>query len=238
MLIIKNRNKYPDHFVEKILNSRDNDGATPLFLAASIGATDTVEVLLGQPGINVNKKNDKDVTPLRAALGGDHAEPAELLLEYQKVFKKDDFFHQNWNPLCHAAGLGFVHVNKKSAERKKGERELDLGDGEGLTALYLAASGGHVRVVKSLIKAGADINCLSKGNLTPLYGASKQGHARIVEILLGEKGIHLDIRSDEGDNALDIAVTGGFDAVADLLMEYVPPEDEEKVDEKDQENEK
>jgi ankyrin repeat protein len=231
MLIKKHKDKHKDDFVEKILNGPDKDGSSPLFHASFVGHASVVEVLLGQDGIDPNQKNLKDVTPLRAALGNDNADAAELLLEHENpegVLQVDGSkeFHQNWNPLCHAAAGGYVYVVNLLLKRDKitkpvGERtesELDLQNGDGMTALYLAANGGHTRVVKSLLKAGAKIDEKSKGNLTPLYGAASAGHARIVEILL-EKDAAVDIRDDEGDTALDAAVKGGHGAVAELLME-------------------
>ncbi|KAK0716520.1 ankyrin repeat-containing domain protein [Apiosordaria backusii] len=231
MLLKKHKAKYPEEFVDGILNGQDKDGASPLFHAAFVGHVEVVEVLLAQDGIEVNQKNGKDVTPLRAALGNDNPDAAELLLEHEEkdadgkdtgVLAVDGSkeFHQNWNPLCHASAGGYIYVVNLLLKRGnvKGE-DLELKNGDGMTALYLAASGGHTRVVKSLLKAGANVNELSKGNLTPLYGAASGGHARIVEILL-DNGAKQKHRSDEGDTALDAAVKGGHGAVAELLMEH------------------
>ncbi|KAK4461464.1 putative ankyrin repeat domain-containing protein [Cladorrhinum samala] len=235
MLIKKHKAKFPDDFDEKILNGPDKDGNTSLYHAAFVGHVEVTEVLLGQPGIDPNKKNSKEVTPLRAGLGNDNPEAAELLLEHEDADGKLEVdgskaCHQNWNPLCHASANGYIHVVNLLLRRANitgppdaaaaAGSELDLQDGDGNTALFLACSGGHVRVVKSLLKAGAGINVMSKGNLSPLYGAASAGHARVVEILLShsEKPNHA-LRSDEGDNALDAAVKGGHNAVAELLME-------------------
>ncbi|KAK4161625.1 putative ankyrin repeat domain-containing protein [Cladorrhinum sp. PSN259] len=233
MLIKKHKAKYEADFAAKILNGPDKDGSSPLFHACFVGHTAVVEVLLGQPDIDPNQKNLKDVTPLRAALGNDNADAAELLLEYEPPEGKPEVdgshkCHQNWNPLCHAAAGGYVYVvnlllkreniTKPDPDGTSKESELDLQDGDGMTALYLAANGGHIRVVKSLLNAGAKIDAKSKGNLTPIYGAASAGHARIVEILL-EKNAVTTLRSDEGDTALDAAVKGGHGAVAELLME-------------------
>ncbi|KAK3988897.1 putative ankyrin repeat domain-containing protein [Cladorrhinum sp. PSN332] len=233
MLIKKHQVKHPADFVDKILNGPDKDGASPLFHAAFVGHAEVIEVLLGQPSINPNLKNYKDVTPLRAGLGNDNPDAAELLLEHENptgVLEVDGSkeCHQNWNPLCHAAANGYIYVVNLLLKRDNiinpvapaTESELDLQDGDGMTALYLAANGGHTRVVKSLLKAGAKIDEKSKGNLSPLYGAASAGHARIVEILLS-RNAKTDIRNDEGDTALDAAVKGGHGAVAELLMEHV-----------------
>lgn len=318
MLIKKHKAKFSENdFIKNILNGPDKDGNTSLYHAAFVGHVEVTEVLLGQKGIDPNRKNVKDVTPLRAGLGNDNAEAAELLLEHENdegelEVDGSKAFHQNWNPLCHAAANGYIYVVNlllrrdkitgvklplaqklaltnaaadaanavaaaadraaidakaaadadpadtalataakeaadKNTDAKKAakeaadavgiakeaadkeaaaggaskEPELDLQDGDGNTALFLACSGGHIRVVKSLLKAGANINVKSKGSVTPLYGAASNGHARIVEILLDWKtGPDITLRSDEGDNALEAAVKGGHNAVAELLMEH------------------
>lgn len=223
LLLKKYMAKYPEKFIDRILNGADKDDASPLFHAAFVGHANVVEVLLAQEGINVNQKNGKDWTPLRAALGNDNADAAELLAEHTgvKVTKK---FHKNWNPLCHAAAAGYIHVVKLILERGDKDPlnnikvELDEVDGDGMTALYLAASGGHLRVVKCLLASGAKVNQDSKGYLMPLYGAAAAGHSRIVEILLQHQA-DPKARTLEGDSALDAAVKQGHTAAADLLME-------------------
>ncbi|KAK0665942.1 putative ankyrin repeat domain-containing protein [Cercophora samala] len=223
LLLKKHKQSFPAEFEDRILNGQDKDGAGPLFHAAFVGHADVIEVLLAQQGIKVNLKNAKDWTPLRAALGNDNADAAELLVEDANVIATKAF-HVNWNPLCHASGAGYIHVVKLLLAKDGVKDEIDLQDGDGMTALYLASNNGHTRVVKSLLEAGAKLNQESKGYLMPLYGAASAGHARIVEILLG-KGADASPRTHEGDSALDASVTGGHAAVAELLMDHLTKTD-------------
>lgn len=230
---------------DKFLNGKDKDGNTPLYHAAFAGHTLVVEALLNEEGIDVNIKNERDWTPLRAALGTDNAEAAELIADEQTV-DGTKRFHKNWNPLCHAASNNHIHVVKllleKSGvstdvpapspepvmtdeERKKAEKErekeIDQQDGDGMTALYLAASKGHLRVVKALLKKNASVTAESKGYLMPLYGAALGGHARIVRYLLQQPNIERAPKTFEGETPLDAAVKGGHTKVAELLMDAI-----------------
>ena len=70
----------------------------------------------------------------------------------------------------------------KSAEKK--EDMVNARDWDNLTPLSAAASGGHLEVVKLLIKEGADVNAKDKDNVTALMEASLKGHTKVVETLL------------------------------------------------------
>ncbi|GFE54249.1 ankyrin repeat-containing protein [Babesia ovis] len=55
---------------------------------------------------------------------------------------------------------------------------------EGLTALHLAADRGHIKVVKCLLKYGADMNAVDDNNDTPLLVAAAAGNRPVVDLLL------------------------------------------------------
>src|SRR4051812_19837415 len=53
----------------------------------------------------------------------------------------------------------------------------------GVTALHLAACGGHREAARALVAAGADVNATAKDG-TPLSVAVWEGHLEVVELLL------------------------------------------------------
>lgn len=55
----------------------------------------------------------------------------------------------------------------------------------GNTALHLAAEGGHVKVVRQLLQAGAKPSDENLEGYTPLHLAAKNGHLRVLAALKG-----------------------------------------------------
>lgn len=54
----------------------------------------------------------------------------------------------------------------------------------GTTPLFFAAQGGHLDVVKILMKTGASVDTPSADGGTPLFVAAQGGHVKIVRELL------------------------------------------------------
>lgn len=94
---------------------------------------------------------------------------------------------------------------------------LDRKDGQGQTALLLAVAGGHTRVAKALIEAGADINAVAANMDTPWLLAGASGHAEILKLMIG-RGPNLALRNRFGGNALIPACERGHVEAAGVLL--------------------
>ncbi|RST05263.1 hypothetical protein E2C00_15320 [Streptomyces sp. WAC05374] len=97
----------------------------------------------------------------------------------------------------------------------------EAADGDGDTALYLAAVSGHAGIVRLLLAAGADPGRGSgrgAGDL-PLCGAACGGHTDVVRALLAA-GARPDQREEFGFTALAWAVRQGFADTVGVLLEY------------------
>lgn len=68
---------------------------------------------------------------------------------------------------------------------------LDVRDGDGNTALMLAAYNGHVETVEMLIARGADVNIPNSRNQSPIAGAIFKGEEEVVRVLK-QAGADLD----------------------------------------------
>jgi ankyrin repeat protein len=79
---------------------------------------------------------------------------------------------------------------------------------DGWTPLHLAVANGCLKIVELLIRAKADVNAKNKWNRTPLFGAADNGSLGVAEVLLDVPGIEVNVRDDDGQTALDMALNG------------------------------
>ena len=89
---------------------------------------------------------------------------------------------RGWSPVMYAAWRG-----DKSGLNAALKSSPDLGqkDSAGMTALALAAQGGHLTVIDTLISAGASLECGDTA-LHPMVLATKQGHVSVVRSLISK----------------------------------------------------
>ena len=104
--------------------------------------------------------------------------------------------------------------------------DVNAARGDGLTALHLAAEGGHDAVAQALVAAGAAVDAGTRvGGYTPLQVAARAGHGGVALRLL-EAGADPNARTtNSGVTALHLAAsaTGGGPAVAALLDHGADP---------------
>jgi hypothetical protein len=85
--------------------------------------------------------------------------------------------------------------------------------------VYTAAQEGHVQIIRTLCKLGADINVRDKVDRTPVFMAASKGDQKMVK-LLRKLGADMNDKSIVGMTPLDAARLQRHAAVADKLMRY------------------
>ncbi|GKU86427.1 hypothetical protein SLEP1_g955 [Rubroshorea leprosula] len=91
-------------------------------------------------------------------------------------------------------------------------------DGNGLTALHTAASGGGNQICKYLVEdLKIDVNLTDKSGLTPLHYASKFDRFHIAKYLL-KNGANPNAMNDVGRISLHFAAESGSKKLVKLLM--------------------
>ncbi|XP_060536135.1 protein fem-1 homolog B isoform X2 [Cylas formicarius] len=89
---------------------------------------------------------------------------------------------------------------------------------EGASALWCAACAGHLHVVKTLVRAGANVNHPTKTNSTPLRAACFDGRLDIVKYLACHKA-DIHIANKYNNTCLMIAAYKGHLDVVSFLLE-------------------
>jgi ankyrin repeat protein len=185
-----------------------------LALAARKGHKSMVEMLLTR-GADANRVDATQYspTPLGNAVESGNEEVVRVLLaQGADVEVKDP---RGQTPLSKAAEMGKVHLVNLLLE--VGRSDANSKDSYGRTPLVLAAMRGHTAIVQALLANGAgDAGQYSK-HTAPLTWAAQRGHEAIVKLLL-ESSVY-DVSHDSMNEALILAVDGGYDSVVEAILD-------------------
>ncbi|KAH9175534.1 hypothetical protein EDB89DRAFT_319654 [Lactarius sanguifluus] len=136
--------------------------------------------------------------------------------------------HSNWEdylksemlpraaPLYYAALCGFHQIVEHLA--LKYPQYTNAICGRTGTALHSASVEGHVEVVRSLLKYGADVDARGLLGQSPLQFASYKGHLNVVRCLL-DHGADAEFRGDIRMTPLTYAATWGTLEIVRVLFE-------------------
>uniref|UniRef100_A0A1B6C2I3 Protein fem-1 homolog B n=1 Tax=Clastoptera arizonana TaxID=38151 RepID=A0A1B6C2I3_9HEMI len=141
----------------------------------------------------------------------------------QEVIEQDG---QRCTPLIIAARLGHDKVVKILTSRflpyidieQEGSVIVESYVINGASALWCAAGSGYLPVVKTLVKAGADVNHATLTNSTPLRAACFDGRLDIVKYLT-EHGADINIANKYNNTCLMISAYKGHLEVVSYLLE-------------------
>ncbi|CAN0573218.1 unnamed protein product, partial [Ectocarpus sp. 12 AP-2014] len=188
--------------------------AAPLHDAAGVGDAVAVAGLL-KDGADHNVRVDREgysysdgATALHIAAREDHLSVAVALLAAGAWpdGRASDEDCEDPTPLHEASARGGVEVAKALLQSGAGKDLFtSFGtDGPLLTALDLAVENGHLKVVRTLAEAGADVNLIYEdgyAEVPPLVTAAKQGNADVALVLL-DAGADVNGFGHDGFSAL------------------------------------
>ncbi|XP_032998955.1 kinase D-interacting substrate of 220 kDa isoform X4 [Lacerta agilis] len=196
----------------KDVDERNENGQTPLMLAAEQGNLEIVQELI-KKGANCNLEDADNWTALISAAKEGHAAIVSELLNCNVNMEHRDM--GGWNALMWACYKGCTEVAELLLE--KGANPNITGLQYSVYPIIWAAGRGHSRIVQLLLHHGAKVNCSDKYGTTPLIWAARKGHLECVKYLL-HMGADVDQEGANSMTALIVAVKGGFtDSVKEIL---------------------
>ncbi|MCJ1436489.1 Ankyrin-2 [Xylographa pallens] len=176
----------------ELLEARNDSGEVPIHLAAGLGKTPIIELLLGR-GANINIIGRFSCTPLFLAVDEGHTESVQLLLDHKADFTTANIHGKS--PLLLAIVKGHVEIV-----------EMLLDAGANLKApfnnkpLHLAVNHGHPSLVRLLLDradTAADINSRNSRDVTPLIYIFHSLSVEVLLMLLDEGAdIHAKTKTD------------------------------------------
>ena len=191
--------------------------AVPLYYAALCGLQDLVEHLILKYPEHVNARGGYYVTPLVAALAGEHFRTAEIL--------RDNGAHLNIRcyaeatPL-HSAAYGHLRMVQVLLEYKA---EVNARNVHGETPLHYVSECNwkysHCSldgVARVLLEHGADVNARRNDHSTPLHMAVRQGSIKVVRVLL-EHSASVSAEDEQGRTPFQLASSRGDANIIKLL---------------------
>lgn len=161
------------------VNKQNNEGLTPLHLAAEIGNKDAVDALL-KKGADVNIRDNKGKTAAEYALENNH--PEVMLGLTSRSFVSELL---GLEPAEFFATVMSGNVAAVSEWQKQGVFIVDAIDRDGQTGLHYAVFGNKPEMVRFLLEQGADPFAHDANNVTPLHIA--RDNFELLKLMLDPK---------------------------------------------------
>src|SRR5690606_11514125 len=156
----------------------DRDGNTPLHHAAR-SSDPGVAALLLDASAALDTRNHDGLTPLGVACAAGNWRLARFLLE-----RGARPGAETGTPALLAAAGGDEDDPAGVQLLLRHKARVDARDGEGRTALHVAAFQGHASTIAALLDAGGDVHACDAGQSTPLLEAARGASLPAFEALL------------------------------------------------------
>lgn len=213
------------------VNTKDENGWTPLLRASGKGYTDIVRTLI-QAGADLDWEATTGQTALNVAALEGHIEIVRALIEAGAEMNEKsknaqiDYF-KDATAIFMASRAGHTEIVWMLVQSGA---EVDARNSRGDTPLFLAALSGHTDTVRALIEAGADVNATGRYGETSLMLAAVEGQNDIVEMLIqaGAEVNRKAVGDEQGEGAgwtalMIAAMAGHTDVVSQLLTAGADP---------------
>ena len=200
------------------------EGYSALHWASMSGHAEVIDILVAA-GARVDYARPKDgTTALFAASHAGHLKAVSSLIRANADPNQVMTDELGFSPLMIAAFYG--HALVVDALLAADARVDYASPKDGTTAQHLASQEGHLQTVSSLIRAGADPNQVTTGELafSPLMIAAANGHALVIDAFLAAGARVNYARPKDGFTALFAASQAGqLQAVRSLLLAGADP---------------
>ncbi|KAL4235703.1 Transient receptor putative cation channel subfamily A member 1 [Mactra antiquata] len=163
----------------------------------------------------LNEKDNTGCTALHYASQEGHLVAIDDLIKLGATINAKD--NDKKSPLHFAARYGRYNTCKRLLDSTMGPNIINETDGNGLTALHIAAQNGHTKIITLLMQKGAYVTKDDMDN-SPLHLAAANGYTRSMKILLTVYPNLLDCMNKEKNTAVHLAAKANHASAVELLM--------------------
>jgi len=218
-----------------LLDATNEQGFTPMHLAARRGHGDVVRLLI-ERGADLGKTDDRGFTALLYAASSMDLDLVKYLVSVgadvtvmgqsprMRLASTGEAVEQGGQGVS-AADVAFQHEVQRGVSdvtryliEQGAPFDANSPVMRGLGKLDFAVPLGNVDMVQLLVDLGVDPNAPSAYPLSPLFNAAYKGHASMVELLM-DAGADVNAASYEGNTPLAGAIVSGHADVVSLLLE-------------------
>nr|XP_043632115.1 putative ankyrin repeat protein RF_0381 [Erigeron canadensis] len=191
------------------VNTKDEDGETPLIHAARQGHTTTVKYFI-EYGADPSFSSELGATALHHVAGIGHIELMELLISSGVDVNSQS---ESGTPLIWAAGHGQQDAVKLLLEHKA---DPNIETDDGITPLLSTVAAGSLPCLELLVEAGAKVNIIA-GGATPLHIAADIGNSELIMCLL-KAGADPNMTDEDGQKPVQVAAARGNRNAVEILL--------------------
>ncbi|XP_048248343.1 ankyrin-3-like [Haliotis rufescens] len=199
---------FTDDVKQGVMNSTDDEGRTPLMIAAGMGSYECYQVLQSISNKKTKDKYGNDLFHM-ACQGGNKA-IAQHLMSLSDINTRGANGH---TPVMMAAVQGHQSVFDLLVSK---QADLALVDEDGNSVLHHACAGGNKAIVQHIVSP-SNINTRGHNGHTPVMLAAGQGHQSVFDLLVSKKAV-LTLVNKSGDSVLHLACQGGHKAIVQHLV--------------------
>lgn len=203
-----------------LTRSVNNDGATPLHLAASNGHLSIVDWISKRPDLDLNRQDKSGCTCVERAAKAGHAEVVSLLLDNPNM-TVDWNSNQRSNPLCLAAENGHEATVRVILERHGHRISVNSQAAYGITALTFSVLRGRMAITDLLIQQkGVNVNAEDHLGNSVLHMAVRSKNEAAIKAILAHPNVNPNMRDWYGHTPLQEAVCIADKTIVKLLLEH------------------
>jgi len=227
-LLVKNLSREERTVISRETNE---DGCSPLFIAAHLGRISFVNFLLEECYANIEQRGTYEVaedrsrhqvTPLWCAAVADKLEVVRTLIRHgAEVNALSDTQSTPVRSACYMTNIDIVRCLVESGA------DIHRPNVNGGTCLINSVQS--VELCQFLIEQGASVNAVDNSGNLALHYAVREGRFDAVRLLL-KHGSDSSICNDFGDDALQTAALRGHTSILEYLIEELKPSAQRRAD--------